>query len=342
MTRRIAVTGASGFIGGAVTRAAVAAGHQVHAFGRRPASALDPTHLADAPYRRWDIAAGVLADPPEVDAVVHCAGSVTDFGRLADLRRTNVDGTAHVYDTFCGHPEHPGEGSVIFVHVSTASVYAPRIPTVNATETDAPPAHDLPDAYGRSKSEAEDHLRREGRTATILRPHAVYGPGDTTLLPRLLDAIRPTPLGPRLFATGDGRQRVSLTSVGNLAQACLLAATTPSEHLLSRRTFNITDAEPVTLDDALRAILKARSPKAVPIYLPYRAAYPIAATAEAMARAARLLTSLAGSEKAPKPPRLTRYAVRHLALERTLDISAAREILRYRPEPTSFEGAEDW
>lgn len=323
---RIAVTGASGFIGGAVVRAAVAAGHEVHAFGRRPASALPPGHLAGAVYRSWDITAGRLADPPEVDAVIHCAGSVTDFGRLAAMRRVNVGGTACVYDTFCAADR------VTFVHVSTASVYAPRVPTINAAESAAPPARLLPDPYGRSKSEAEEYLRAGGRRAIILRPHAVYGPGDTTLLPRLLDAIRPTPRGPRLFAVGDGRQRLSLTHVDNLARACLLAAAVPRHS----RVLNITDAEPVVLDSVLRAFLAARNSEAVPLYLPFRVAYPIAAIAEAAAHVTHLWAT------APKPPRLTRYAVRHLALERTLTINAARETLRYQPERTSFEGARNW
>jgi nucleoside-diphosphate-sugar epimerase len=327
---RIAVTGASGFIGGTVVRTAVAAGHRVHAFGRRPASRLAADHFAGAAYRAWDITEGRLTDPPKVDAVVHCAGSVTDFGRLAMMRRVNVGGTACVYETFCGS----GADSVGFVHVSTASVYAPWLPTVSAAESAAPPAQLLPDPYGRSKAEAEAYVRAEGRSAIILRPHAVYGPGDTTLLPRLLEAIRPTPRGPRLFAVGDGRQRLSLTSVGNLAQACLLAAAVSRR--VPRGMFNVTDAEPVVLDDALRAFLDARGSEAVPLYLPYRTAYPIAAVAEAAAHIRGLLT------RSAKPPRLTRYAVRHLALERTLTIDAARETLGYQPVPTSFDGAHNW
>ncbi|GAA4341176.1 hypothetical protein GCM10023178_54490 [Actinomadura luteofluorescens] len=44
----------------------------------------------------------------------------------------------------------------------------------------------------------------------------------------------------------------------------------------------------------------------------------------------------------PEPPRLTRYAISHLALERTLDTTAAREALGYDPAPTSFAGAAGW
>ena len=124
---------------------------------------------------------------------------------------------------------------------------------------------------------------------------------------------------------GDGRQRISLTSVDNLVRACLLAAAGPVEC----GVFNVTDAEPVILDDALRAILRERGIDAEPSYLPLNLVAPLAAVAEI---AFRLLGR-------PRPPRLTRYAAGHLAVERTLDITAARDRLRYRPTATSFAGA---
>lgn len=310
---RIAVTGASGFVGGAVCRAAVAAGHTVVAFGRRPA--VSSGHVAAAPYVSWDITTGALADPPEADVVVHCAGSVTDWGPRDVMVRVNRDGTRNVLATFPG---------VRFVHVSTASVYDPLVPTVRALESEADvgprPRHR--DAYGFSKALAEYVVHESRPDAVVLRPHAVYGPGDTTLLPRILDGVRRR----SLFAVGTGRQRLSLTSVDNLAAACLLAATRDGVS----GTFNVTDAEPLTLDEALRAFLAARGVEAVPRYIPRRVALPLAALAEAAAH-------ITG-----RPPRLTRYAVRHLALERTFDLTAARTRLGYEPLPTSFAGADRW
>ena len=322
-TLRLAVTGASGFVGGAVCRTAAKAGCEVHAYGRRPH--VDPDHVGGVPYQPWDITSGPLEGTPEVDAVVHCAGSVTDWGTLNEMYTVNVTGTEDVLATF--------RGKMRFVHVSTASVYDPRVPTVRAGEDDALDAKRHRDPYGRTKANAEAMVAWRHPNSVILRPHAVYGPGDTTLMPRLLDAIRRTPSGPRLLAVGDGRQRLSLTSIDNLVQACLLAATTPDVS----GVYNIADAEPLTLDEALRAFLAARGSQATPLYLPYRVAYPAAVAAEA---AARLIRGI--GKTSTRPPRLTRYAVRHLAVERTLDISKARRQLGYDPEPTSFEGAADW
>ncbi|WP_067802263.1 NAD-dependent epimerase/dehydratase family protein [Actinomadura formosensis] len=307
---KIAVTGASGFVGGAVCRALTSRGVTTYAFGRRPA--VPPSHVGGAPYRSWDLTRGPLGDAPGVDAVIHCAGSVTDWGPAPALFAANLTGTRNALAAFPG---------ARFVHVSTASVYDPFRPSIMAREDEAPASRYM-NAYGASKAAAERLASEHG--AIILRPHAVYGPGDTTLLPRVLSAVR----GPLLPAVGSGETRISLTSIGNLVQACLLAAT----GRVASGVFNVADAEPVTIDAAFRAILGERGIRARPVYIPARIAGPLATVAEG----AFLLT------RRPEPPRLTRYAIGHLAVERTLDITAARELLGYTPHATTFDGAAAW
>jgi nucleoside-diphosphate-sugar epimerase len=294
---RIAVTGATGFVGGAVARAAAARGWTVHGYGSA----------------RWDITAGPLTDPPPVDAVVHAAAAVTDWGPAAPIRRANVDGTRHVLASFPG---------ARFVHISTASVYDPFVPTVHAPESAAPVARYLT-AYGASKAAAERLL--SGRPDTVvLRPHAVYGPGDPTLLPRLLGAVR----GRTLVLPGDGRTRHTLTAVGTLVDAALRACDRASP----TGVYNIGDAEPVALADAVSTLLVERGLDVRLRYVPVHAAWALAALAE---RAARMT-------RRNDPPRLTRYAVSHLGFERTLDLAAARTRLGLDPAPTSFAGAAGW
>lgn len=306
---KIAVTGATGFVGGAVCRAAAEQGHDVLAFGRRPR--VDPKHVADAPYESWDIGHWPLA-VPAVDAVVHCAGMAAEWGSRGDFHTANVLGTVNVLDSF--------RDARRVVHISTASVYDPTRPTARARE-DAPLTRRRGDYYGASKRLAEDVVRHERPDAVILRPHAVYGPGDTTLLPRVLGSIRPGPGGPRLFAVGDGRQPLSLTGIGNLTQAVLSAVAGEASG-----TFNIADAAPVVLDTVLREVLDAKAPGTAIRYLPLPVADALAVAAESAHRALRRRT----------PPPITRYAVLHLAYERTLNTDKARAHLGYRPTVTDL------
>lgn len=304
---RLAVTGATGFVGGAVCRAAMDAGWHVVAFGRRPT--IDGTHIGGAAYRRWDIAAGPLPDTPGVDAVVHCAASATDAGDKREVWATNLTGTRHVLRSF---------GAARIVHVSTASVYDPYRPTIMAVESEAPVLRYL-NAYGASKAAAERAVLADGdRSAIVLRPHAVYGPGDTTLLPRLLENVR----AGRLLVVGDGRVQLSVTSVGNLVSACLLAASGP----VARGVFNIADEGVLTVDEGLRGLLAAAGVHARPWYLPTRLAWPAATVLEWTQR-------LVGW---PARLRLNRYLISQLAMERTLDTSAAQRQLGYRPTGTDF------
>jgi len=290
---RIAVTGASGFIGSAVCRGAVSAGWRVYGYGRR----------------QWDLAAGPLTDPPAVDVVVHTAATVSDWTLTGP---SDVDLLGNVLATF-PHAR--------LVHVSTSSVYDPSRPTVLATEDRAPVAA-YPTRYAAEKAAAERLLAGRPETV-ILRPRAVYGPGDRTVLPRLLSAVR----GGVLWLPGSGTHRQSFTHIDNMVAATLLACGAAASGV-----FNITDAEPVILVDVLRELLAARGMRATIRHLPVA---PATALATAAAWAYRLVRS-------PTPPRLTRYALSQLTVERTLDITAARTVLRYTPAPTTLDGAGSW
>lgn len=301
---RIAVTGASGFVGGAVATSLADDGHEVLGFGRTPGGWSHPLGR----YRLWDIAAGPLSGEGEFDAVVHCAALADDWAPLAESMRVNLAGTRHVVASFPG---------ARIVHLSTSSVYDAFTPTVNARESEAPVTRFLA-SYAESKSFAE--LEVAGRDAVILRPHAVYGPGDTTLLPRVLAAVRRG----RLVLPEGARVLHSLTHIDNLVDAVRRGLDGPVG------TYNVADAEPVVLADVIDGFLRRRGVAARIVRMPYPLAFRAAGLAEGAAR-------IRGSR-----PRVTRYAVSQLGLERTLDISAARERLGYAPGPTRLEGAEHW
>lgn len=314
---RVAVTGASGFVGRAVLEDLRAHGHELLAFSRRP--------VEGVPWRAWDLESGPLPDPLEVDVVVHAAARVGEAGTRADFRRANLAGTAAVLDSF------PGARLVL---ISSASVYDPFVPTVQGREEEAPVERYL-GPYAESKAAAErlvlERVRGSEAGAVILRPHAVYGPGDTTLLPRIEAAVR----GSRVLLPGGGRALQSLTHRANLAAAVRAAASVDRAVLDAGPVpgvllANVADAEPVVLREVLLELLERRGHgrvRVLPVPTPL---------AKALARA---FEALAGSRR---EPRLSRYAISHLAVERTLDLAVLREQLGVEPTPTDLSGAEHW
>ena len=304
---RVAVTGASGFVGGRIARALSARGHEVLAFGRRPAAAL-PHPLPG--YTAWDLLAGPVART-RVDAVVHCAALVGDWGPERDYRATNVAGTRTVLERFARAPR--------FVFVSTSSVYSDAVPKRRVSE-DAAIGDCRHSAYARTKAEAELMVRAARPGAVVLRPHIVYGPGDATLLPRVLAARR---CG-TLVLPGDGRNLLSTTHVDNLALAAALAVESPG----AAGTFNVADADAATVDELLRALLARAGAPTRLLYVPRAVAWRVAAGLERLWPARR----------APRGPLLTRYLVSQLADEHTLDTARARRVLGYAPRWSYHDG----
>ncbi|MGW8483353.1 NAD-dependent epimerase/dehydratase family protein [Microbacterium sp. NPDC055903] len=300
---KIAVTGASGFIGGAVATALADDGHDVTGFGRR----VDGWTHPRAVYRRWDLTARPR-EPEPFDAVVHSAALADDWAPYDEALRVNRDGTRHVRAAF---------RDARLVHLSTSSVYDAFSPSVMLGEG-APMPQRFLSSYSASKASAEREL--EDADAVILRPHAVYGPGDTTLLPRVVQSVRRG----RLVLPAGGEVRHSLTRIDNLVQAVRLSLTGPAG------VYNIADAEPVLLADVLSDFLRRRGVDARIVGIPTPLASALAGASEASARLRRTR------------PRLTRYAVSQLGVERTFDLTAARHSLGYAPLATTLAGAETW
>ncbi|MER5349688.1 NAD(P)-dependent oxidoreductase [Kitasatospora sp. NPDC002551] len=281
---RIAVTGASGFCGSHVVRAAVAAGHDVLCYGRRPGPA--GRHV------RWDATAGE-PDLTGVDAVVHCAAAVADLppGSAAEAAQhaVNVTGTERLLRAAGDRP---------LAWVSSASVYDPRSGREAVREHHPTETGHL-NAYGRTKAAGERLALAAG--AVVLRPRAVYGPGDPHLVPRLLERVRHG----RLLLPG-GDVRLSLTAVQNLADACLSAvgAGRTGDRPWTPVAYNIADARPYRRDAVVRAVLAAHGVRARIHHVP-------APLARLAARTGRL-------------PGLTPYAVDQLSRSVVLDLARAR------------------
>lgn len=316
---RVAVTGASGFVGGAVLDLLLARGHDVLALSRRPVAARPGLE-----HRQWDLTSGALPDAPNVDVVLHAAAHVDEWDPWAVHRAVTVGGTRAVLSTW---------PTARVVLVSSCSVYplrAPRPPREVLTEDVAPTRRHL-SAYSRAKA-AQERLVLDRPGTVVLRPHAVHGPGDPTLLPRLARARRRG----RLVCPGDPDALVHLTDVRLVAEAAVAACEIPCD----ARILNVADAEPLSLATVAAGVAAANGWTERPLFTGAPTAW---AAALALEGAARLL-------RASTPPLLTAYAVSHLAVSRVFGTDLLRQQLgvepratdlsRWRPTPTA-EGAGD-
>lgn len=324
MTRApVLVTGATGFLGGAVARRLAADGRAVVGTGRDAAAgaALERDGVS---FRRLDLAdaEAVREAVRGCDAVVHSAALAAPWGRAADFWAGNVVGTAAVVAACLD------AGVRRLVHVSTPSVCFGAESRLGVRETDPLPAVPLT-AYAASKRIAEGLVAAavaDGLDAVVVRPRAVYGPGDRVVLPRLVAALR----AGRLPVIGDGRNVASVTYVGNAVDAILACLDGPPE--IAGRLYHIADADPVfvwEMIDRLASLLGLPPPvRRVPLGRALR----IAAVLEWTYR--RL--GVRG-----EPP-LTRYGVSVLGHSQTLDVSAARRDLGFDPPPSVERGLREF
>jgi nucleoside-diphosphate-sugar epimerase len=146
-----------------------------------------------------------------------------------------------------------------------------------------------------------------------VRPRLVWGPGDTTVLPQIVDAVR----SGRFAWIGGGRHLTSTTHVDNAVEGLVLAARrgTPGG------VFFVTDGAPVVFRDFVTRLLATRGVEAPARSVPAPVAGALAAAGEAAWRALPL----------PGRPPLTRLAVWLSSQEATIDISRARRELGYAP-----------
>lgn len=313
---RILITGGTGFLGRHIAELLLAEGHAVAIMGRDFGAAGALIARGAEPVR-CDLQepAAVGAACRGRDAVVHAGALSAPWGPRAAFQRVNVGGTAAVL-AGCAHH---GVGRLVVIS-SPAVVFTGG--DHHGTTEQAPYPRRFSSAYAASKAAAEMLVRAAGAVpAVILRPKAIFGPGDRSLLPRLIAAAR----AGRLPQVGDGRNLVDLTYVGNVAQATSLALTSPAA---VGKTYHITNGEHVPLWPLIRAVLSRLGVEARlrPVPLPLMLA--VAGALEARA-------SLTGRE-----PLLTRYSVAILGRTQTYDIAAARRDLDYTPAITVAEGVE--
>jgi len=323
--KSVLVTGGGGFLGGAIVERLVGNGRRVSSFSRQHYPKLDRLGIRQI---RGDIAdsGAVQKACEEANIVFHVAAKTGIGGRYRDYFNTNVVGTRNVLSA-C--QKHQVKG---LVYTSSPSVVFDGSDMEGVDESVPYPAH-YPAHYPKTKAMAEKAVLQaasEGLNAVILRPHLIWGPEDTALVPRIIARAK------RLRKIGDGDNLVDTVYIDNAADAHLLAADKLLENpKLSGNIYFITQDEPIPLWEMINRILQAANLPPVQRSIPRRLAWFIGAILEAVYKIFQIQTE----------PQMTRFLAEELATSHWFDITAAKKDLGYQPGISTEEGLkrlEEW
>lgn len=314
----VLVTGASGVLGRAVAAELLSRGHRVRTFHR--GSAIVP---GTEPVRGSVTDAAAVGRAVEgVDAVVHLAAKVSFTGEWDDFVATNITGTRHLLDAArsAGVPD--------FVYVSSPSVAHHGASIVGEAAGAADPAA-ARGHYARSKAAAELlALAADGpgfRVAAV-RPHIVWGPGDTQLVERVIDRAR----SGRLPLLDGGTALIDTTYVDNAAAAIVRSL----ERIgTSRgRPLVVTNGEPRPVGELISGICAAGGVPAPRFSVPGSVAR-IAGTAIERAWVLGLRRGWVHDE-----PPMTGFLAEQLSTAHWFDQRATRDLLDWKPAISLDEG----
>jgi nucleoside-diphosphate-sugar epimerase len=314
------LTGGSGFIGGRLIERLISEGNAVRALARSDAAARKVAALGARPVagELADVAA-MIAGAAGCEWAFHCAAQLGDWGRPEDFERGNVQGTGNALEA-CAKA---GVGR--FVHVGTEAALMAGQPLVRVDER-APLRPDSPGLYSSTKARAEQLVLaadRAGFETVVVRPRFVWGQGDTTLLPVIVDMVR----SGRFAWIDGGRHLTSITHVDNVVEGLILAARRGQ----AGNAYFVTDGEPVVFRDFISELLQTQGVEAPTRSVPSAVAGTLAAASEV---AWRLLPL-------PGRPPLTRFAYWVSSRECTISIDKAREQLGYAPIKAHADGLEE-
>ena len=311
---KVLVTGAGSLLMGRVAEQLVARGDEVVCLQRRPLelAGVPPTAMVQGDVRD---SAAVLAAAHGCDAIIHGAARVGVVGSWEDFRSVNVDGTANVVRAA------QALGIERVVHVSTPSVAHSGHSLVgegaSPAVTGRSGAH-----YAESKAIAEIAALDAGVVA--IRPHLVWGPGDTQLVGRIVERARAN----RLALVGSGNALIDSTYIDNAVSALLAAvdAVHPGA-ACAGRAYVIANGEPRTVRELMEGICRAAGVPFEPRRVPLGLAKRLGAVVETVWPRLR-----------DDEPPITRFVAEQLGTAHWFDPRPAHRDLGWTPHVTLDEG----
>jgi len=313
---RVLVTGATSMIGAELARSLLTRGDELTVLQRRPSGLPCREVLGDITDSRA-VADAVAGQ----DAVVHLAAKVHVVGPARDFERVNVDGTRTVVEAATRALSVDR-----LVHVSTPSVAHAGSALVGAGAGSADPRR-ARGQYARTKAVAElialgaddDDL-----AVLVIRPHLVWGPGDSQLVGRIIERARTG----RLALVGSGAALIDSTYVDNAVAALVRALEcAPVAH---GEALVVSNGEPRTVAELLAGICAAAGVPGPRRHVPRSLAWTAGALAEAVWSTFRV----------EGDPPMTRFLANQLSTAHWFDQRRTREVLGWEPAISLDEGLQ--
>ena len=250
-----------------------------------------------------------------MDAVVHLAAKVSLTGDRTEFHQVNVEGTRRLLAAAAS------AGVTRFVQISSPSVAHSGVAIVGE---DAMPADPLRARghYARSKAEAEVLALasdRPGFSVVAIRPHLVWGPGDTQLVARIVERARRG----RLPLLGHGAALIDSTYIDNAASA--IAHALERADAVHGNSYVVTNGEPRPVAELLQGMCSAAGVPAPAWRIPASVAYTAGGLVESVWR---------GEEEPP----MTRFLAEQLSTAHWFDQRRTRRDLQWTPDVSLDEG----
>lgn len=313
---RILVTGGTSLLGTSIIQRLVARGDDVVAFQRSPGSPAQHEVLGDIADR-----AALKVAMVDVEAVIHLAAKVGVTGTEAAFRSANIDGTRNVLET----ARENSAGRV--VHVSSPSVAHAGQPLVGAGADPADPSTTR-GYYSTTKAAAEIlalDMSSDSFPVVAIRPHLVWGPGDTQLVGRIVERARQG----RLVLIGSGSALIDSTYIDNAADA--LVAAVDRAPSLGGRAFVVSNDQPRTVRELLDEIVGAAGLPGPSRHVPTGAAF----------RGGQVIEAIWNRSGSTVDPPLTSFLAEQLSTAHWFAQRETQEALHWHPKVTIEEGFKE-
>ena len=314
-SKKVIVTGGGGFVGRALARRLLRDGHQVTAISRKHYPELEKTGIKSLALDLSTSAEALAEQFAAANAVFHVAAKVEMWGAYDDFFATNVIGTRNVIAA-CKAAKVP-----YLIFTSSPSVIAGGQDLCGVDEKQPYPEKHLAH-YPATKMIAEQEVLAadsEDLFTVALRPHLIFGPGDTNLVPTILERARQG----RLVQIGSGENKTDITFIEDCVSAHIAAWETLTNNPSACRgkAYFISQGEPVNMWQWINQILTYKQLPPLKRKIPARLAYGIACLAETVCKVLP-----------KKEPFLTRFLVEEMVTSHYFDISAAKRDLGFKPK----------